>query len=502
MVSRDRLTTLTSGTIADNNTLGGESVVAGIYNKLSYSAGWSSFTTDGWRTNGNQQDHNGNGFAQYELSSNTSIQAEYRYRKLSRGDTRFRFFNEDFFPGERNNERTNYYRLGVRHNFTPDSILIATGGYQTKDSSLNDIQPGFPLASIEAKLPSRAGNGEVQHLFRSQYINLVSGVGYANINAALQSNVVIDPLLVPPPFNLVQATVDADQKHTNLYSYSYLRFIPNVIATVGVSGDFLDSDAQQIGNRSQVNPKFGFVWNPLPNTTIRAAAFRTLKRTLITDQTLEPTQVAGFNQFFDDTNGTQAWRYGAAINQKFPQHVYGGVEVSKRDLKTSYLDFFTDPANPVGRTVKWQEYQGRGYLFWTPHDWLAVRAEYYYEKLKRDSSFTDGPSELTTHRVPLGVNFYHPSGLIGYVTQTYFNQEGSFEAFPQQGIIGGFKSGSASFWTTDLGVSYRLPNRYGLFTIGVNNLFDKNFRWFDADVTNSSIQPNRLAFAKLTLALP
>jgi hypothetical protein len=32
----------------------------------------------------------------------------------------------------------------------------------------------------------------------------------------------------------------------------------------------------------------------------------------------------------------------------------------------------------------------------------------------------------------------------------YINQEGTFEAFPLEGIIGGFKSGSASFWTTDL----------------------------------------------------
>jgi hypothetical protein len=43
-----------------------------------------------------------------------------------------------------------------------------------------------------------------------------------------------------------------------------------------------------------------------PGTTLRAAAFRVLKRTLITDQTLEPTQVAGFNQFFDDANLTEA----------------------------------------------------------------------------------------------------------------------------------------------------------------------------------------------------
>jgi hypothetical protein len=71
-----------------------------------------------------------------------------------------------------------------------------------------------------------------------------------------------------------------------------------------VSGDFPGEET------SQFNPKFGVTWNPLAATTVRAAIFRTLKRTLITDQTLEPTQVAGFNQFFDDINLTETWRYG------------------------------------------------------------------------------------------------------------------------------------------------------------------------------------------------
>ena len=100
-----------------------------------------------------------------------------------------------------------------------------------------------------------------------------------------------------------------------------------------MSGDSLD-----VGDKDQFNPKFGITWNPFPATTVRAAVFRVLKRTLITDQTLEPTQVAGFNQFFDDVNGTEAWRYGGAIDQKFTKDIFGGVEFSKRDLKVPFLD--------------------------------------------------------------------------------------------------------------------------------------------------------------------
>ena len=78
-------------------------------------------------------------------------------------------------------------------------------------------------------------------------------------------------------------------------------------------------------------------WNPLPGTTLRAAAFKVLKRTLVTDQTLEPTQVAGFNQFFDDVNGASSWRYGVGIDQKFGRDVFAGAEFSKRDVKSPFV---------------------------------------------------------------------------------------------------------------------------------------------------------------------
>jgi hypothetical protein len=64
--------------------------------------------------------------------------------------------------------------------------------------------------------------------------------------------------------------------------------------------------------------------------------FRTLKRTLITDQTLEPTQVAGFNQFFDDLNATESWCYGAAVDQKFSQNLYGGAAFTYRDMTVPF----------------------------------------------------------------------------------------------------------------------------------------------------------------------
>ena len=175
---------------------------------------------------------------------------------------------------------------------------------------------------------------------------------------------------------------DLDLQHFNVYAYAYVNLLKNLTATLGLSFDSLSGDEDV--DKDQVNPKFGITWTPFAGTTLRAAAFRVLKRTLITDQTLEPTQVAGFNQFFDDFDLTEAWRYGGAIDQKFTKSLFGGVEFSKRDLTVPILDV-TDPFNPVNRDVDANEYLGRAYLFWTPHRWLALRAQYIFERFKREA---------------------------------------------------------------------------------------------------------------------
>ena len=163
----------------------------------------------------------------------------------------------------------------------------------------------------------------------------------------------------------------------------------------------------------------------MPDTTLRAAAFKVFKRTLITNQTLEPTQVAGFNQFFDDWNETKSWRYGIALDQKFSRNVYGGLEYSLRDLKFPYTDFSW--CYNCDREEKWNEGIGRAYLYWTPHKWFALTGEYLYERVKRDEEFALGVEKLETHRVPLGASFYHPSGFSAMAKATYVNQHGDFE---------------------------------------------------------------------------
>ena len=323
---------------------------------------------------------------------------------------------------------------------------------------------------------------------KSTYINLTSGVGYAQSDGKVD---ITTGTIFPPPRNIITVpSSSTDLKHTNVYAYSYINVLKNVTFTLGASGDFATGDSAEFEDKRQFNPKFGITWNPLPSTTLRAAIFRVLKRTLITDQTLEPTQVAGFNQFFDDFNGTDAWRYGGAIDQKFTKDIFGGVEYSKRDLNSPFV------RNNIYREQNMHEQLVRNYLFWTPHPWWGLRAEYMFERFKSDG-LTNLPERLNTHRVPLGISFFHPFGFSATLGPTYIHQEGRFVL-----LNGNKRSGSEDFWTVDAAINYRLPKRYGFLTVGATNLFDKNFRFFDRDTRNPTIQPNRTFFARVTLALP
>ena len=290
-------------------------------------------------------------------------------------------------------------------------------------------------------------NGELQHLFRSDRFSITSGIGYVDIDGEFTYiDDFYDPT-VSPPFLLFSDSFadEADVQHANLYLYSNINVIENLTVTVGASGDFYEDEDF---DKDQLNPKFGITWTPAADTTVRAAAFSTVKRTLITNQTLEPTQVAGFNQFFDDANGSDSWCYGLGVDQKFGSDVYAGMEFFRRDLNVPYLFFPPPPAPPEPEAAEsdWEESRFRAYLYWTPNKYLGLRAEYLYEEYDRSE---DSVLNLTTHRLPLGISYFHPSGFTVDFKGTYYDQTGDFV---RQDAMDPTDStpGDDQFWVFDL----------------------------------------------------
>jgi len=521
LFKRNQVNTIVSGMVGEQQTGSGEAVVGGTYDNWSFSLGVSRFETDGFRDNNDQSDTIGNAFIQTALSSDTSLQFEYRHRKTENGDLNL-MMDESFSAALRGNTESESLRAGLRHSFSPASILLASVMSRTDDRSFYDEPdpPGDGSVWVQESRPDDKALGtELQYLYRSEKTNITVGVGDFDLDQSVTRDSFSPPFCVDPPANTIcfgglnTDTTDVSARHKNAYVYSNTRVVPDVTLTLGASWDSFDTKDASSESRDQTNPKLGITWRVNPDTTLRAAAFKVLKRSLISNQTLEPTQVAGFNQFYDDVAATQAESHGLALDQKFSQGLFGGVQVATRDLTVPVT--YTNTTGPLPVTsvehADWQEESARAFLFMTPSDRLALSMEYQYQRL--DQSFSAGTNPLPVgdvvavnktkaHKVPLGIRFFPDSAWTFALKATYVKEyydSGSICAFAPACSVTEL---SSDFWLADATVSYRLPRRQGFASFGATNLFDEQFAYQQVDTANTEFQPARMIFGRLTLYLP
>jgi tetratricopeptide (TPR) repeat protein len=471
LFDRNRLSLLASGLVAGNSTYGDQVVLYGTWNALSFSLGQLHYETEGFRPNNDLTQNVYDAFLQLRLSHKTSIQAEYLFTEQESGDLPLRFDPSNFSPSLRLESETSTFRLGLRHALTPTSDLIGSFLYERR-TFVND------LVFLRDRTDEDTYSPELQYILRSTRFSLVAGAGYYG---AQETNTF---------------TGDTDTRHVNVYGYSQM-YVGNGVT--GVLGGSVDSLSSPIDDVTQVNPKLGLIWTPRPETTLRAAAFRMLRRPLISGRSIEPTQVAGFNQLFDDaTIATDSWRYGIGVDQRFGRSFYAGAEFSRRELTPLPIVAVNPETGDVQvERADWREDLGRAYLYWTLGARIVLSAEYLYEVLNRDVSNVGEARvvESQTHRVPLGIAWFDPSGLSARVRATYVDQSGRF-----LDAAGDVVQGSDQFWVVDASIGYRLPKRFGLITVEARNLLDEHFRFNDADARNPTIYPERIVLLRFTLA--
>ena len=526
LFTRNRLALQADGLVGSNSTWGNDVVQNGVYNNWSWSAGQFHYQSDGYRDNNDQKQNVYNLFVQGALSYRTSVQAELRHSDSKNGDLSQHFDPNDFVASQREQNKFETARLGLHHIFNPGSEVIGSFIYLHKND--NDVQTAIPqtlppigtlLTSLDAESSIDHGyTTEIQHLYQASAFKLVSGAGYSTSDGNLKSTA--DFTWTPPsplvPDTGVFSNSDQNMDHKNTYVYANIPYGKTLSVTAGAS--YVDLSFDQdikttttlIGlpipptttsksadfSLNKFNPKLGLTWQVLENTTLRAAAFQTVSRDWSTTQTIEPTQVAGFNQFYNDAFGTKSTTYGLALDQVFTADLAAGVEYSWREITTPYQV-------PQGYdTANWNTDVGRAYLYWTPARRVAASAEYLYEDFKRDQVFTGEfpATRVQTQRVPLTINYFHPLGFFTRLRTTYIDQQGEFTSGPGLTTNSPTTDKNDQFWLVDASIGYRLPKRYGFISAGVSNLFDEKFNFVDTDPFNPQVIPDRFFFTRLTLS--
>lgn len=469
-----------TGVVGNNDTYGGEGVISMLYDRYSLSAGAFGYRTDGWRPNNDNKQNVQNVYFQSAITPELNAQVELRRRHSDQGDLALNYDLGSFSDTFRRDLDQDTYRAGLRYSPVPSSDFLVSLIYSDlKDTSKDRSAPSSNRTQTKDQGPQSEG----QYIYRRDRLNLTAGFGYSDVDRNFEN---------PITSNKQQIT------DTGGYVYGNLNLPDRIVWTAGVSYDHFKHNALEV---DKINPKFGAQWNVTDDLVLRGAVFRYVKPALVNNQTLEPTEVAGFNQLFDDVNGTASWRYGVGVDHRLMSNLFVGGEATWRELSVPILNFEAQ----AKRLENTDEQTHRAYAHWLPIPELALSAEFVYDRFSAETGklLTEGrafPEKVVTYSVPFGVRYFHPSGMFAAVGAAYVNQEVNRSDFTGQ------PEGSGDFFVVDAAVGYRLPKRFGIVSLSVTNLFDNKFKYqddsfreFDAQPSIGPYIPDRQVFARVTL---
>lgn len=498
LMERNRPQLVASGIVGSNSTFGNEIVYSQLYEKTSVSFGQFHYQSDGFRKNNDQNHDVLNAFIQHAFTPKLNVQAEVRTRETKHGDLLLDFegknlgLNKIFREETRRKIKEDVARIGAKYELTPDQDLIFSGKYIDRLEKLNSTT-----------LKNEGFQFEAQHQLRHEYFNTIAG------GSIYRFSWITNDSQKQIPYKYMD--------RENLYAYTNINYWRDLNLTLGLSYDNFSStlNVTEKNRSDRVNPKFGLQWNLLDNLRLRGAWFRTTKSHLIAQQTLEPTQIAGFNQFFDDVNGTRTERTGIGLDYYINHALYTGIEATKRILNvpsTVFLDDEPDKENEA--TIKQKEHLYRAYIYWMPHKFWTIKGELQYEQYKRRDEFaallSTDPVRIQTLIAPISMEFFHPTGIFSGMTGTFVRQDltrlGDIDEnnHKKERIPIKDNSGIDNFFLLDAFVGFRLPKRKGILSLEARNLLNQNFYYRSinfqlSESVNPRFIPERTFFARITL---
>ena len=469
----------------NNDTRTGETVVSGLYDRLSLSAGAYYYDTDGFRDNNDLKHEIQNVYGQVVIAPEFNLQVEFENRDTERGDLAMKFDPDDFDPTLKRNLDASSGRIGARISPTSDSDILLSVIATDRDIDGTQKQELFSIPGLGAfNLRSDVESSDDTMQYDAQYIytaanyNVVTGAAYTEVD---RKDTLIFTVETPfgddPPLEIEDEFSTYDGR---AYGYANIGMPDGFDWTVGASyTNFKDGDAFDF---DETSPKLGLRWSITETLQLRGAYFEGVKPALSANRTLEPTQVAGFNQYFDDANGTKFERYGIGLNWTVNPKVSLGAELTQRSLDWPTIDALTGDGTFEDR----EEDLHRVYAYWTPSNRWALNAELVYDTFDNESGSNladEVPNETTTWSLPVTATYFHPSGAFGGVGATHVDQEVKGDD------VYSHETGDSDFTLVDVAVGYRLPKRSGIVSLAVQNIFDEDFDYLDNSYRVSQDEP-------------
>jgi hypothetical protein len=452
------------------DTWGDQAIFSGIRDRTAFAISQLAYSTDGVRANDDFDKQLFSGFVQFQPTLDTGFQLEFRHSETEFGDPLLAF-DPEIVIDDRHDIQDSRARAGFRRSLGPGSdVLVSVSAIDQRE-----LVDSFGMRAIEQD--TRTYVLEAQYVVTRPRFNIVSGIGYDRETQ-----------------DLVFFGFPAQFKPHAANAYTYVNLSPfefPLTAHVGASVDYLADRDDVTPSRTEVNPKLGITMSPWQGATVRATTVEVLSRQFAISETLEPTQVAGFNQFYDDLAATESRRTAVAFDQTLADGIFVGAEWSRRDL--------TVPFDITGEEFRWEERNIDVHVYWAPTSSVALTAAFQEEEFSRPIEFPGKEliTDVKTRSIPLGISVHMRNMLFGRLSATHVEQTGEFFSIAAGGLP---VPGKSTFWIADASLGYRLPRRKGSVSVDVRNLFDEQFQFHETDLFTRQFARERVILFRASLA--
>jgi len=492
LFSQNGLYGLLNGFYGSDDSWGNDAVVSGLFGPVAVSFGQYHFETDGFRDNAGQQQDIYNGLVHWQATPATNLQLEYRQFDWDRGDLGFGVVQQ-ISDTLQNETETKTLRFGLRHALATNRQVLFSLISQSTDNSREFLNN--PVVSTDN---TDAEMAEIQFLQTAENYKLQAGFGYLSSEFDIFDQ----------PGTLFASTTKGSQNFKNAYTYLYVP-VSNALSTVlGISYDNLSSrenfSSDFFGNTvdspkyTQWSPKFGFSYQFNPGLRIRAAYFRRLMREIASGQTIEPTQIVGFNQLYDDNLYADSSTYGFGLDIETENSTRLGFESNYREIDIRISD-------PTGllmvEDLQQFELDHRIYFYQPISNMLAVDLGFNFEDLEFDYLKDSAAiSRLKTQDFPAGLNVFLDDFIRIRLEAQYVNQKIEFNELNGTTFALEPRKNTEELWLGNTAVSFRLPNKLGNIELGVDNVTDRKVSLIEGDQSFLRVYPRRFFYGRLQLA--
>jgi len=382
--------------------------------------------------------------------------------------------------------RRDLARVSLRHAPGVEREFIVSAAAQDAEERSIDRLAGdivFPFERADFDLRTRVDARDIGALYamRGEDYGLTLGGAAYHQQRRTRPTLGLCCLFGPEPLvTPLGPETRSTTRHDSLFAYLDVRPHPRARVHVGVAHDALD--AERPLSVAHTSGKLGASLLVGPATTLRVAALEGVKGPKYRDQTLEPTQFAGFNQVFDDLDGTRWRRKGVGLDHRFADGGGAGLEWTRRTLSVPGLG-----CGPTDCRADWDERLHRAYVEWPLGRRVALSAAWHFERLHLDGGPADSPSlpfHVRTELVPLGLWARVAPRVAAQLEAQHVKQRAAIADG-----TGGVESRSESAWLGNARVSYVHPGRRFLLSLAVYNLFDRRFSFQNTDFSGNPRVP-------------